>query len=163
MWEDAEAFHVEAEVPGLTQDQLQVAVTHKTQLLIQGERQPQEPAEGRWHRRERGQGRFQRLVELPAPVDADKVEAKLENGLLFLTLPKARGSQAAPHRRQGRVIAARTSSRGFFHSCRNRNNTRPPHERLARRERRRGPLAHCNQGRRDTHPPAHCIHGRNQS
>src|SRR4051794_16588039 len=42
VWEDAEAFHVEAEVPGLTQDQLQVAVTHKTQLLIQGEQKPQE-------------------------------------------------------------------------------------------------------------------------
>jgi HSP20 family protein len=96
VWEDAEAFHVEAEVPGLTQDHLQVAVTHKTQLLIQGERQPQEPAEGRWHRRERGQGQFQRLVELPAPVDADKVEAKLENGLLFLTLPKA--EEAKPRR-----------------------------------------------------------------
>ena len=96
VWEDAEAFHVEAEVPGLSQDQLQVAVTHKTQLLIQGERKPQEPAEGRWHRRERGQGRFQRLVELPAPVGADKVEAKLENGLLFLTLPKA--EEARPRR-----------------------------------------------------------------
>jgi HSP20 family protein len=96
VWEDADAFHVEAEVPGLTQDQLQVAVTQKTQLLIQGEQKPQEPLEGRWHRRERGQGRFQRLVELPAPVDADKVEAKLENGILFLTLPKA--EEAKPRR-----------------------------------------------------------------
>src|SRR5262245_65453910 len=88
VWEDAEAFHVEAEVPGLTQDQLQVAVTHKTQLLIQGERQNEEPSEGRWHRRERGQGRFQRVIELPAPVDAEKVEAKLENGLLCMSLHK---------------------------------------------------------------------------
>jgi HSP20 family protein len=96
VWETPDAFHVEAEVPGLTQDQLQVAVTHKTQLLIQGERTLQEPADGRWHRRERGQGRFQRVIELPAAVDADKVEAKLENGLLFLTLPKA--EEAKPRR-----------------------------------------------------------------
>jgi HSP20 family protein len=89
VWETPDAFHVEAEVPGLTQDQLHVAVTHKTQLLIQGERQGEEPGEGRWHRRERGQGRFQRLIDLPAAVDADKVEAKLESGLLHLTLPKA--------------------------------------------------------------------------
>jgi HSP20 family protein len=96
VWEDAEAFHVEAEVPGLTQDKVHVAVTHKTQLLIQGERQADEPTEGRWHRRERGQGRFQRVIELPAAVDPDKVEAKLENGLLLLTLPKA--EEARPRR-----------------------------------------------------------------
>jgi HSP20 family protein len=96
VWEDAEAFYVEAEVPGLREEHLQVSVTHKTQLLIQGEGQLEEPAEGRWHRRERGQGRFQRLLELPAAVDADKVEAKLENGLLYLTLPKA--EEARPRR-----------------------------------------------------------------
>jgi HSP20 family protein len=96
VWEDTDAFRVEVEVPGLTQEQLQVAVTHKTQLTIQGERQGEEPAEGRWHRRERGQGRFQRVLELPAAVDADRVEAKLENGLLLLTLPKA--EEAKPRR-----------------------------------------------------------------
>ena len=96
VWEDADAFHVEAEVPGLTQDKVQVAVTHKTQLLIQGERQAEEPSEGRWHRRERGFGRFQRVLELPTPVDADRVEAKLDNGLLQLTLPKS--EEARPRR-----------------------------------------------------------------
>jgi HSP20 family protein len=95
VWEDENAFHVEMEVPGLLQDNLQVAVTHRTQLTIQGERQP-ETAEGRWHRRERGQGRFQRVLELPGAVDADRVEAKLENGLLLLTLPKA--AEARPRR-----------------------------------------------------------------
>lgn len=96
VWEDAEAFHVEAEVPGLKEEHLNVSVTHKTQLLIQGERLADEPAEGRWHRRERGQGRFQRVLELPAAVDADKVEAKLAGGLLSLTLPKA--EEARPRR-----------------------------------------------------------------
>lgn len=95
VWEDADCFHVEVEVPGLTQDQVQVAVTHKTQLTIQGERLAEELA-GRWHRRERGQGRFQRVLELPAPVDADRVEARLESGLLHLTLPKA--EEARPRR-----------------------------------------------------------------
>lgn len=93
VWETADAFHVEVEVPGYTQDQLNVAVTNKTQLLIQGERKAEEPGEGRWHRRERTQGRFQRVLELPAAVDADQVEAKLEAGLLQLTLPKAEESK----------------------------------------------------------------------
>jgi HSP20 family protein len=89
VWEDPDTFRIEVEVPGLTQEQVHVSVTHKNQLTIQGERAGEEPGKGRWHRRERGFGRFQRVLKLPAPVDADKVEAKLENGLLQLTLPKA--------------------------------------------------------------------------
>ncbi len=96
VWEDAEAFHVEAELPGLTRDQVQVSVTNRNQLTLQGERLPEEPNNGRWHRRERGFGRFRRLLELPLPVDADKVEATLEDGLLHLTLPKA--EEARPRR-----------------------------------------------------------------
>src|SRR5262245_61215214 len=87
--EDADAFHVEAELPGMTQEQVSISVTHRNQVTIQGERQAEDAASGRWHRRERGFGRLQRVLKLPAPVDADKVEAKLENGLLRLTLPKA--------------------------------------------------------------------------
>jgi HSP20 family protein len=96
VWEDADAFRVEVEVPGLTQEQVQVSVTNKNQLTLQGERLPEEAGKGRWHRRERGFGRFQRVLKLPTPVDADRVEAKLENGLLQLTLPKA--EEARPRR-----------------------------------------------------------------
>jgi HSP20 family protein len=96
VWEDTEAFHVEVEVPGLTQEQVNVSVTHKNQLTIQGERLPEDASKGRWHRRERGFGRFQRVLKLPVPVDAERVEAKLENGLLALTLPKA--EEAKPRR-----------------------------------------------------------------
>lgn len=89
VWEDQDAFHLEAELPGLTREQLQIAVTQRNQLTLQGERQAQEPENGRWHRRERGFGHFQRVLKFPLPIDADKVEAKLENGMLLLTLPKA--------------------------------------------------------------------------
>ena len=87
VWEDNDAFHLEAELPGLTQDDVNIAVTQRNVLTLSGERKPEE-GEGRWHRRERGFGRFQRVLRLPAPVDADKVEAQLENGVLRLTLPK---------------------------------------------------------------------------
>jgi HSP20 family protein len=96
VWETADAFHVELEVPGFVQDNLQVQVSQKTHLTIQGERPAQEAEGGRWHRRERMSGRFSRVLELPAPVDADKVEAKLENGVLHLSLPKA--EEAKPRR-----------------------------------------------------------------
>jgi HSP20 family protein len=96
VWEDGDAFHVEAELPGLTHEQLQLSVTNRNQLSLQGERLPEEAEKGRWHRRERGFGRFQRILKLPAPVDADKIEATFENGLLHVRLPK--GEEARPRR-----------------------------------------------------------------
>ena len=89
VWEDTEAFHLEAELPGLTQEQVHVAVTNRNQVTLQGERLASDDSKGRWLRRERGFGRFQRILRLPLPVDADKVEAKLEDGLLHVVLPKS--------------------------------------------------------------------------
>jgi HSP20 family protein len=57
VWEDADAFYLEAELPGLSRDQLQISVTHRNHLTLQGERAGFEPEKGRWHRRERGFGR----------------------------------------------------------------------------------------------------------
>jgi len=96
VWEDGDAFHLEAELPGLTHEQLQVSVTNRNQLKLQGERLAAENTRGRWHRRERGFGRFQRVLKLPAPVDADKIDATFENGVLHVTLPKT--EEARPRR-----------------------------------------------------------------
>lgn len=87
VWEDADAFFLQAELPGLNQEDVHIAVTQRNVLTLSGERKPVE-GDGRWHRRERGFGRFQRSMRLPAPIDADKVEAKLEYGVLHLRLPK---------------------------------------------------------------------------
>jgi HSP20 family protein len=46
-----------------------------------------------FHRRERPSGSFVRVVQLPAEVDADRVEAELRNGVLTLTLPKAESAR----------------------------------------------------------------------
>ena len=94
--EEADAFHVEAEVPGLTQDQIEVLIRHGTELTLQGERKPVSGESGTWHCRERGDGRFHRVVTLPALVDAEKVQAQLEHGVLRLVLPKA--ESVKPHR-----------------------------------------------------------------
>lgn len=89
LWEDANNFYAEAELPGLAQDQVEIYVTEGNQLTLQGERKPAELPQGTWHRQERGFGKFSRVLTLPAPVDADKVEARLTNGVLFVTLPKS--------------------------------------------------------------------------
>jgi len=89
VWEDATHFHVEAELPGLDLEKLEIYIAEGNQLTIQGERQPNEAAPGTWHRRERGLGKFSRTISLPAPVNADRVEARLEQGVLQITLPKS--------------------------------------------------------------------------
>src|SRR5262245_26439409 len=96
IWEDEHAVFAEADLPGLSLEKLEVFVTDGDQLTIQGERHPIQPDGAVWHRQERGFGQFLRQVTLPSLVDADKVEAKYEQGVLKLTMPK---SEAAKPRR----------------------------------------------------------------
>jgi HSP20 family protein len=87
--DEPDALRVEADVPGVTAEQIEVSIRHGTQLTIQGERKSSDGPNVAWHQQERGVGRFHRELTLPVPVDADKVEARLEHGVLHLTLPKA--------------------------------------------------------------------------
>jgi HSP20 family protein len=89
VWEEADVFHVEAELPGVTPDRVEVSVTGGNELTLRGERRREATPKGAWHRRECGSGRFERVLTLPLPVDADRVEARLEHGVLHVTLPKA--------------------------------------------------------------------------
>lgn len=89
LWEDDDNLFLEAELPGLKPDELEIYVTGGNQLNLKGQRQrPQEPA-GTWHRQERGEGSFSRMIELPYQVDSDKVMAQFQHGVLKLTLPKS--------------------------------------------------------------------------
>jgi HSP20 family protein len=88
VWEDENNLFVEAEVPGLKAEDLDVTVVGD-ELTIKGERTEDGPAEGAFHRRERGVGSFTRIVRLTSEVDADRVQASLAEGVLLLTLPKA--------------------------------------------------------------------------
>jgi HSP20 family protein len=88
VWEDGEDVHVEAELPGLELKDLEIYVTGGNQLTLKGEHKPAVPEKGVWHRQERAFGAFHRSLTLPFPVDPDKVEARLENGVLHLRLTK---------------------------------------------------------------------------
>jgi len=96
LWEDDDNLFVEAELPGMNMEDLEIFVTGGNQLTISGERK--EPASDgtSWHRRERGYGKFTRLIELPAPVDEGRVEASFKLGVLTIKLPKH--EQAKPRR-----------------------------------------------------------------
>lgn len=86
--EDAQALYLEAELPGWSMNNIEVVV-RGNELSLSGDRREDQGAESVYHRRERMQGSFQRLIHLPLPVDAGKVEASLSAGILRITLPKA--------------------------------------------------------------------------
>lgn len=88
VWESAEALHVEADLPGLTMNDINVQVVGN-ELSLKGCWSPRQSDEVTYHRRERRHGEFARNVALPHEVDADAVRAVLKNGLLSVLLPKS--------------------------------------------------------------------------
>jgi HSP20 family protein len=87
-WEERDALHLTAELPGLSMQDLEIYVTDNRQLTIKGERKRTVPEKAVRHREERGFGKFARVLTLPFAVDAERVEARLENGVLYLKLAK---------------------------------------------------------------------------
>jgi HSP20 family protein len=96
LWEDDDVFVLEAELPGLDLKDLEMYVTGHDQLTLKGERKVPKPEKGVQHRQERGFGSFARTITLPMDVDATKVEARLDNGVLSVRLPKSEA--AKPHK-----------------------------------------------------------------
>lgn len=89
VWTNQEEAIITAELPGYQIKDLQLTIS-KDELHIKGSRQPEELKEGmQLHRQERGFGEFERSMRLPFLVDVDKVKARMENGILTLTLPRA--------------------------------------------------------------------------
>ena len=91
--ETADGFVLTAELPGLSRDQIDIHAEER-RIVIRGERVgSQSPCE-HYHRVERGHGRFSRAFALREPINVDAVSADLEDGLLTITLPKVRGTDA---------------------------------------------------------------------
>ena len=91
--EDKNNYYVRAELPGMKADELDIQVTDNN-IAIAGERKIPAEAEGsKYHRREREAGQFSRMIGLPGDVDSDKVEAKLEDGVLSVVISKAEAAK----------------------------------------------------------------------
>ena len=92
VWEHGDALLVEMELPGIKSDQVDISVAGG-QLSVKINR-PEVVQEGvTYHRRERSVGSFTRTLKLPIEVDANRVEAELREGVLFITLPKAESAK----------------------------------------------------------------------
>jgi HSP20 family protein len=87
--EDADNFYVRAELPGIKAEALDIQAVGRN-LTISGERTIASEGENvRYHRREREAGKFSRIIGLPRDINPEKVDAKLVNGLLSVSIAKA--------------------------------------------------------------------------
>ncbi|MGM0451584.1 MAG: Hsp20/alpha crystallin family protein [Thermodesulfobacteriota bacterium] len=87
------AIEIRAELPGIKKDDISIDVRNNV-LTLSGERNYDEDVnEENFYRRERFYGKFQRAFTLPDNVDADKIDAQFEEGVLKITVPKTEESQ----------------------------------------------------------------------
>jgi len=91
--EDEKAFSVKVELPGMDEKDVNVTLSDRV-LTIRGEKkEDKETKEKDYYRRERSYGTFRRGIELPAAVDAAKIEASFKKGVLTIQLPKTKEVQ----------------------------------------------------------------------
>ena len=97
-WIGSDGAIVTAEIPGVSPDQIDVTV-HQNTLTLRGKREPEVvDGEAVVHRKERVHGAFARTIVLPFRVDADKVSARFDRGVLTLRAAEAGSRQAASDR-----------------------------------------------------------------
>ena len=86
--ESKDAYHLTAELPGVEQSDLDVSVSDNV-LTIRAEKKAEEKKEDHnYYRYERSYGSYQRQLQLPGEVNADKADVSFKNGVLSITLPK---------------------------------------------------------------------------
>jgi HSP20 family protein len=95
LYETAEAFVLEADLPGVKGEDVKVEV-HNDDLVLQGRRTlEQSHSDGKFHTMERCSGEFLRRMRLPESIDKETIQAKFKDGVLRVILPKMkkRGAQ----------------------------------------------------------------------
>lgn len=89
--ETKDEIQVLTELPGMRPEDVEVSLEDNV-LTISGEKtqeRREEDRESRWHLSERRYGRFSRSFVLPREVEQDRIEARFENGVLHVSIPKS--------------------------------------------------------------------------
>jgi len=88
IYENKDEIMIDAEIPGVSQEDIQVSITNNI-LTIKGEKkQHKEVKEENFHRVERSYGMFSRSFSLPASVKSDMVKATFKDGVLRISIQK---------------------------------------------------------------------------
>ena len=93
MIEMDDKYLIKAELPGMKKEDIDISVTGDT-LTLKGHRQAESDIkEDDYHLCERSYGSFFRSITLPSSVKADEIEAKYEDGMIEVSLPKQADTQ----------------------------------------------------------------------
>ena len=91
--EDQDHFYIRAEIPGMESQEINISATGRN-LTISGERKIASEGENvRYHRREREDGMFNRIIALPGDIQVGKIKAGYIDGILSVTIPKAENTK----------------------------------------------------------------------
>ena len=86
--ETENGYEIRAELPGVSEDDVNVSLTDNV-LTVKGEKRQEAETEGKnYHRVERRYGNFQRRFTLPSDVETDDIKAEFSDGVLTLSIPK---------------------------------------------------------------------------
>ncbi|CAJ1946791.1 unnamed protein product [Sphenostylis stenocarpa] len=100
-WRETVAAHViSVDIPGVKRRDVTVEVDENRVVRIGGERREEEEEGEKWHMAERTNGKFWRRFRMPANADLENVTARVEDGVLRVTVAKV----VEERRRHSRVI-----------------------------------------------------------
>lgn len=105
MTEDADGYKLTAELPGMAENDIEVALTDGILTLKGEKKQEQEKKDKNYYLSERSYGAFQRSFTLPDGVDRDKVSAEFSKGVLTVTMPKTAQAKAEPKKIEVKAAA----------------------------------------------------------
>lgn len=89
VWSGEDEATITSEIPGIDPNTLDISVVGQ-RVTLTGQRVPESAGKNAtYHRRERLHGQFARTLDLPFRVDASKVEARYNKGILTVRLPRA--------------------------------------------------------------------------
>lgn len=87
-WSDKEAYYVEAQLPGLSEESIDISVSNR-KLSIKATINDDSATEESYIIRERPTGKLEQVLTLGDAIDSEKIEARYHNGVLKIRLPKA--------------------------------------------------------------------------
>jgi len=88
MWETADKLYIEADVPGVKTEDLDVVASNGTIKISINRKEEKEQKQGTFYYKETAQGEYERTLSLPDNVNEEAISAELKNGVLRLTLEK---------------------------------------------------------------------------
>lgn len=89
VFEDKDQVRITVEVPGVNPEDVKISLEQNTLTVSGTKEQVKNEQNERVHRYERAYGSFTRRFSLPTTVDADRITAKAEHGVLSIVIPKA--------------------------------------------------------------------------